>query len=262
MSEVETGTDDVALSPLLRRDPPVVGDVELTGRLAGHDAGLMYAGRVVAARTSPSQDVPGSLDTSTPDAADGHHPVVVIMLTAGAETDAYARARFRTAIQDLDSDQPETVVASEDEEDLAPWVAVSAGSWAEGLTLGERLLKAVTLEDQAPVGVVQGPDFRPHWWNRVGVGRWRLWPLPWPSRLSTAGRWTFLASFAVICAIAALALWIAILVFRNQPPPAPTPGPGPGPNPPSTPTQPPTTPSPGPTPNPNGPPGHSIPPIV
>jgi hypothetical protein len=285
----ETSTDDSAtvplLSPLLRRDPPAVDNIRLLGRLAGHDAGMTYAGRVEPGHTTlspldpaalPQQPIEASADEqvespadeqTTPSAdeqIDDERRVAVVMLTAGAESDSYARARFRNAIADLDRDCPDAIVAEEDEEDLAPWVAVAVVSWDDGLAVGRRLLGAVTLEEQAPLGAVHGPEFRPHWWERVTVGRWRLWPLPWPSRLSSAGRWTFLAAFAVICAIAAIALWIAIQVFRNQPPPAPAPGPGPGPNPPPSPS--PTSPSPtdrpGPLPTQGGPTGRTIPPIV
>lgn len=257
--------DGVHPSALLRRDPPAVGSVMLVGRLGGHDAGLTYAGRVDAPK-APTHDSGGDGSDHGSDhgseAESRSQDVTVVMLTEGAESDSYARARFRVAIHDLEQDSPGRVVAHEDEDDLAPWVAFAVTSWTEGLAIGDRLLRAVTLEDQAPVGVVQGPQFRPHWWDRGGVGRWRLWPLPWPSSLSSAARWTFLASFAVICALAALALWIAVLVFRHQPPPAPAPGPGPGPNPPSTSPTSPTSPPPGPTSTPSGPTGRSVPPIV
>ena len=56
------------------------------------------------------------------------------------------------------------------------------------------------------------------------------------------GRWTFVASFAVICALAALALWIAVSGVPSPAASGARPGPGPGPNPPST------SPTPSPTP--------------
>jgi hypothetical protein len=74
------------------------------------------------------------------------------------------------------------------------------------------------LRDVAPAGEVRGPDFRPHWYRRRGAGRWRVWPLPWPTSLNTAGRWTFVAAFALMVAIASLALWIAVLIYHTQPP--------------------------------------------
>ena len=232
-------SDAVEAGPLLRRDPPALGDVTLTGRLStDHDAGLVYAG-LLAGRE-----------------------VTVVMLSDGAEIDSFARARFREAAATLAETEPDAVVAGDDDDELAPWVALSAPSPAAGRGLSGLLLAAVTLEDRPPVGVVRGPSYRPHWWQRVGVGRWRLWPLPWPASLTSAGRWTFVASFALACAIATLALWLTVQVFQNQPPPPPGPGPGPGPVPPPTAT---------PTPSPNGPvptgprgtaPGEPVPPIV
>ncbi len=239
MSDSADGTAEPRATPLLRRDPPALGAVTLTGRLfAAHDAGLVYAGEL-----------------------DGRE-VTVVMLSAGAAADSYARARFRDAAAALTEADAHAVVAREDDEEVAPWVALDAPSTVAGRSLSRQLLAAVTLEDRSPVGVVHGPSYRPHWWQRVGVGRWRLWPLPWPATLVSAGRWTFIASFTLACAIAALALWLTVQVFQNQPPPPPGPGPGPGPVPPPT-----FTPTPSPTgPVPTGPqgtaPGQPLPPIV
>lgn len=235
---------DARFAPLLRRDPPAVADIVLRGRLGTHDAGLVYAGEQAG------------------------EPVAVVMLTAGAESDPYARARFHDAAVLLELEQSGIIRGGDDDPDIAPWVALAAGSWTDGQTLGRRLLCAVTLEDRPPIGQVEGPDFRPHWYERINVGRWRLWPLPWPARLSAAGRWTFLVSFALVVAIAAIALWIVIKVFENQAPPPPGPGPGPGPVPPPTSPSPTPTPTPtptlGPQPTSSGPPstGTTVPPIV
>jgi len=238
-------TETVALTRLTRRDPPALGAVELTGRLHRDDAGLVYAGHH------------GGVD------------VVAVLLTAGAETDSYARRRFCDAVQELLDRDPDQVVLYDDDIDIAPWVAVRATSWEEGVDTARTLLAPVTLAHVAPTGTVQGPDFRPHWWGRDDAGRWRLWPLPWPRSLSQSGWWTFVASFALIVAIAALALWIAIKIFENSPAPPPGPGPGPGPNPPSTPTPSDTGPTttdsgPRPTPDTSGPTGtgQPTPPIV
>ena len=62
--------------PLLRGDPPRLGDIALSGRLEVTDAGIVYAG-VLA-----------------------DEPVAVALLTAGAEPDGYARARFHDAVRD------------------------------------------------------------------------------------------------------------------------------------------------------------------
>ena len=243
--------------PLRRGDPPGVGDIQLTGRLGQHDAGIVYDG-----------------------SRDGER-VVVVLLTAGAENDSYARARFGESLDSLQVEWPGTVVARETDPEVAPWAALAvegardtedtgapAGHHHGGEQAARRLLTAVSLEDRPPVGRVDGPQFRPHWYRRDGAGRWRLWPLPWPVRLSSAGRWTFVASFLLVLAIATLALWIAVQIFRDQAPPPPGPGPGPGPVPPPTspsPTPTPTPPtSPGPQPTPTGPTGTGspAPPIV
>lgn len=218
--------------PLERSDPPRLGDVALSGRLEVTDAGIVYAG-VLA-----------------------DQPVAVAMLTAGAEVDSYARARFHDAVHDARLAGTDTaVMAGEDEPEIAPWVAVRADSWDDGVKLAGALLAPVTLEQLAPVGPVRGPGFRPHWHSRPGPGRWRVWPLPWPTALSAAGRWTYVASFALVLAISAIALFIAVTLFEDQPPapvnpPFPTPI---QPTPSIRPTTPPTTSTPPGTPtSPNG----------
>ncbi len=239
------GEPDLRIRSLLRRDPPAVGSIELSGRLGEYDAGIVYAG-------TDEDDV----------------QVAVVMLTEGAEQDSFARARFSQAVQALQANEAGVIVATDFDPEIAAWVALRVDGWSEGVVQAEALLAAVTLEDRAPIGEIHGPDFRPHWYERISIGRWRLWPLPWPTRLTSAGRWTFLASFALVLAIAAIALWIAVKVFENQAPPPPGPGPLPGPVPPPTspsptPTPTPTT-TPGPSPSPSGPPstGNTIPPIV
>ncbi len=198
------GASDRVL-PLLRTDPPRLGDIALSGRLEVADAGIVYA---------------GVLDDQ---------PVAVALLSAGAESDSYARARFSDAVRDarlVGSDS--SVVAGEDEPEVAPWVAVRAHSWADGAKLAGALLAPVTLEHLVPIGPARGPGFRPHWHAARDPGRWRVWPLPWPSGLSAAGRWTHIASFALVLAISTVALFIAVKLFENQPPapvnpPFPTP---------------------------------------
>lgn len=219
------------LSPLQRHDPTALGGIELSGRLSSTDSGVIFAGRC------------------------GGRPVTVAMLNDGAERDPYARARFRKAAEAVVADGGSPVVAADSAVDIAPWVAVRADSWATGLSTARALLAPVGLEDISPVGAPAGPMFRPHWFHQRGTGRWRMWPLPWPSPLTAASRWTFVAAFALVLAIAAIALWIAVKVFEDQPPVPPGPGPGPLPLP--TPTSPlPTSPStPLPTPTPTTGPG-------
>jgi hypothetical protein len=236
----------VPVAPLERGDPRALGDVTLLGRLTASDTGIVYAGQL-----------------------DGQ-PVALVMLTEGAERDPYARARFEETSQRLSGAADSVVVAADRDVDIAPWVAVSAATWAEGVASAGALLAPVTLDDLPPVGVRQGPDFRPNWAARRGVGRWRMWPLPWPATLGAASRWTFVASFALVLAIAAIALLIAVKLFENQAPAPPGPGPGPVPLPtpsrpaPSTPQSPSPSnaPTPGfePSPGPTGP--STAPPIV
>jgi hypothetical protein len=244
--ESDVASAAVSVSALQRRDPRALGGVELTGRLGASDAGIVYAGQL-----------------------DGR-PVAVVLLTEGAELDSYARARFEETRQRLNGSARSSVLAADTDVDIAPWVAVSAATWEEGLASAASLLAPVTLKHLPPVGVPEGPEFRPHWTDRRGVGRWRVWPLPWPITMSAASRWTFMAAFALVVAIAAIALLIALRLFENQAPAPPGPGPGPVPLPtpsspsPSSPSSP--SPSTGPPtsggePRP-GPTGGPAPPIV
>ncbi len=228
------------LLPLRPGDPPSLGDIELTARLqngdaaVASDAGIVYAGR------------------------SGDQPVVVVMLTAGAEQDSYGRARFQDTLAETVHGHPELVVAAEDDPDLSPWAALRAESWHDGLDRAGALLAPVALTDADRHQAAVGPTFRPHWAGRNTPGRWRVWPLPWPATLTSAPRWTFAASFAIVLALAAIALFIAVRLFHNLPPaPVPPPFPQPGPTSPATPTPTPTTPS-----TPSGPPGTSGPPTV
>lgn len=235
-------TDERTVEPhrLRRGDPPQLGQVVLVGRLAVTDAGYVYAARA------------------------GRTQAAVVLLNEGAEADSYGRARFLAAIESTRNGAGHTVLAAETDPEVAPWIAVEVTSWEAARDIGRQLLAPVTLDDVPHPSAMAGPAFRPHWFRRADAGRWRLWPLPWPSMLSTAGRWTYLASFALVLLIASLALLVAVKIFENQPPGPPPPGPvPPGPTPPS-PTQ-----SPTPTPSPPGRPStpgetgrNEVPPIV
>ncbi len=242
-------------TPLEPGDPPLLGAARLTGRLDASDSGTVYAA-----------ELDGEL-------------VAVVLLSAGAETDSYGRARFEQAVREASDVAGSAVIGYDDDAELAPWAVVRSDSEGAGMRAAMALLAPVTLADVAPVGAVSGPGFRPHWLDRGGHGRWRVWPLPWPHTLGAAGRWTFLAAFALVLAIASIALWISIQVFHSQPP-APRPGPGPVPGPITRPTPSLSTPSPttsqaptrdtSPPPQPTGPGGPSsglptatsVPPIV
>ncbi len=223
------GTPGPSVAPLQTRDPRTLGGVRLVGRLSATDTGIVYAGQL------------------------NGQQVAVAMLTEGAELDSYARARFLQARYSLAA-----VPASDADLDIAPWVAVPAGTGRDGLAAATAVLAPVSLEHVPPVGNRQGPEFRPHWTRRGGVGRWRIWPLPWPDSLAAASRWTYVASFALVLAIAAIALLIAVRIFQNQAPAPPGPGPGPVPLP--TPVSPSPSPSgtPSPTPTPTPSPGGTV----
>jgi hypothetical protein len=210
-------------SALRRGDPPQLGDLVVVGRLAVTDSGFVYAARA------------------------GRDLAAVVLLNEGAESDSYGRARFLEAIEIAQGDPEHPVLGSETDPEVAPWVAVAVPSWEVGHRIGRELLAPVTLDDVPHATTAAGPAYRPHWYQRGAVGRWRLWPLPWPRSLTSAGRWTYLASFGLVLLIATLALLIAVKIFENQPPSPPPPGPvPPGPTPPS--------PSGPPTPSPSGPP--------
>jgi hypothetical protein len=215
---VSDGTAAASVAPLHQHDPPTLGGVRLVGRLSATDTGIVYAGQISGRQ------------------------VAVAMLTEGAELDSYARARFLQARNLLVA-----ASASDVDTDIAPWVAVPADTWGDGLASAMALLAPVSMEHVPPMGTRHGPEFRPHWTRRDGVGRWRIWPLPWPESLAAANRWTYVASLALVVAIAAIALLIAVRIFQNQAPAPPGPGPGPVPLP--TPVSP--SPSPSPTPSPS-----------
>jgi hypothetical protein len=198
-------TASVPVEPLHKQDPRTLGDIQITGRLASTDTGTVYAGQL-----------------------DGK-PTAVVLLNEGAERDSYARARFEEAQSALTARNRTALLGRDTDVDIAPWVAVPAETWEQGLDAAGALLASVALEDVTPVGRPQGPPFRPHWAPQRRVGRWRVWPLPWPTVLNSAGRWTYVAAFALVLALAAVALLIAVKIFQSQAPAPPSPQPGPVP---------------------------------
>ena len=66
MTEVAEGSDSVELRPLLRRDPPAVGDIRLIGRIGDHDAGMTYVGRLMLDDTPSSPRPTVTTPTPTP----------------------------------------------------------------------------------------------------------------------------------------------------------------------------------------------------
>ena len=226
-----TTTDDVAqMSPLEEVDPPRLGEYRLDHRLCVNDAGIIYRGQ------------------------DGDRTAAVVLLNAGAYDDPSARERFLAAITRLQEAQPQDVLDCDVDPETAPWVALGYdGDGAAVPAAAEQALSEVLLAHLPPIGAVRGPDFRPHWHQRRGPGFWRLWPLPWPERLSPASRLAFVIALAIVLALAALAVLIALWLFEGKPP-----APVPIPTDPTTGTGPPTpSPSPSDSPSPSAPTGPS-----
>ena len=116
-----------------------------------------------------------------------------------------------------------------DDRMLAPWVALAYDGSPGAAAESKRILDEVELAAVSPQGAPSGPDYPHYWIDKVRPGLARLWPLPWPGRYDRAGWRTILVSWLLMLLIAALAVLIAILIFRNQPPqtpPTPTGGSG------------------------------------
>jgi hypothetical protein len=188
-------TEDVASAhPLQPDDPPRIGQYRLLERLFTDDAAVVFRG----------------LD-------DDRH-VAVVLLTAGAHRDAAARGRFSRAVDDLVSRSPESVVDSDFDPEIAPWIALPmlAGRPPDAVP---RLLATVTMRQATvPTSGAPGPDFAPYWHPRHTPGRWRLWPLPWPAVGQGASRAALLWALALVMLLATIAVLIAIWLFRYQPP--------------------------------------------
>ncbi len=231
MSTPPADPDWVPVSPLLPDDPPRVGDFWLDARIGAAESGVAYTAHTEA----------------TPD-ADGL-TAMVIVLSEGAAADAAARDRLAGVVNEMHID---TVLARgghgqdfgrlgrkyvPDEGDplpadgtlLAPWVALAYDGTSAAACEAARVLDEVQLATLAPQGAPTGPDYQHYWQDRVKPGLVRLWPLPWPGRYDRAGWRTILVSWLLMLLLAALAVLIAILIFRNQPPqtpPTPTGGSG------------------------------------
>lgn len=230
------------VEPLLAGDPPRLGDVDLLGRLAVTGSAVVYAGVLSGEQ------------------------VAVVMLSTGAELDSFARARFHDAVTAARAGSDEVtaqVLATADDPQIAPWAAIPAESWDSGIAGAIALLTPVTLADRPVTPPADAPRFEPPWHTRPHPGRWRLWPLPWPAKLTSERRWTWLVAFLFMLALAALALLITVWILSGRPPTTPPP-PYPQPTTP-TPSQQSQSPTPSPTPTPTGPSGgqgSGAPPII
>jgi hypothetical protein len=210
----------VPVTPLLPEDPPKVGDFWLDARLSATPAGIAFTGH---------------------DAA--NTPAMVILLSEGAAADAAARSRFAGEINALHID---TVLArgghgqdtgrlarkfragdddpvTPDGRLVAPWAALVYDGTPAATEQANQILDAVEIATLPPQGAPAGPDYQQYWINRVRPGLARLWPLPWPGRFDRAGWRTILVSWLLMVLLAALAVLIAILIFRNEPPESPPP---------------------------------------
>lgn len=214
--------DVVAVSPLLPTDPPKVGGYWLDARLHASAAGTAFTGH--------SSEETGSV------------PAMVLLLSEGAAADAAARDRLAGEVNEMHIDTvlarggqgqdtgrlgrrfvaPDTPVTPDGRPD-APWVALAYDGSPAAAGEAQRVLDAVELAALEPLGAPKGPDYQLPWIDRVRPGLARLWPLPWPGRHDRAGWRTILVSWILMMLLAALAVLIAILIFRNQPPQSPPP---------------------------------------
>jgi hypothetical protein len=215
---VGQGPAYVPVTPLLPDDPPRVGGFWLDARLGATPAGIAFTAH----------------DRS-------NTPALVILLAEGAAADAAARARFAGEINALHID---TVLArgghgqetgrlarkyrdaeddpvAPDDRFVAPWAALAYDGSPATAAQAMQILDAVQIATLPHQGLPSGPDYQQYWINRVRPGLARLWPLPWPGRFDRAGWRTILVSWLLMVLLAALAVLIAILIFRNQPPQSP-----------------------------------------
>lgn len=210
-------TEGVYISPLLSDDPLKIGDFWLDGRLGAAAAGVAFTGH-----------------------DDADTPAMILLLSQGAADDAAARDRFSGVVNTLHIDtvlarggrgqdagrlgtkfQHAPDPAAPDERQPAPWAALAYDGSPQAAAEAERILREVELSWLPQQGQPSGPDYRLYWINKVKPGLTRLWPLPWPGRYARAGWKTILMSWFLVLLLAALAVLIAILIFRNEPPQSP-----------------------------------------
>ncbi len=219
----DAGEDDgrfVPLSPVQSQDPPRVSDFWLDARLASSPAGVVFTAH----------------DTE-------NRSVVVVLLSEGATADAAARARLAGVVNELHIDDvlargghgqdtgrlgrrfrpDDGGPVAPDDRLVAPWVAMPYDGSPEVADRARRMLDEVEIATLPPQGAASGPDYQHYWIDRVRPGLARLWPLPWPGRYDRAGWRTILVSWLLMLLLGALAVLIAILIFRNQPPQSPPP---------------------------------------
>ena len=218
--------EPAVLTPLLPDDPPKIGAFWLDARLTATASGVAFVGH-----------------------EDGNTPVMVLMLSEGAASDAAARDRLAGAVNKMHID---TVVArggegqsegrlghkfrAEDDDPsapaggadgaAAPWVALAYDGSTRAASEADRLLADIDLSWLPSQGRPSGPDYQHYWIEQGRPGLWRLWPLPWPGRNDRSGWLSILASWLLMLLLMCLAVLVAILLFQNAPkeqPPPPVP---------------------------------------
>lgn len=208
------------LAPLLPSDPPHIDAFWLDARLHASPAGVVFL------------------------AHDEQRQVRLILLSEGSAQDKAARDRFSGVVNQLHIDtviarggqdqdlgrlgrrfrEPRDSPLPADSSPLAPWVALSWNGEESDLEQARTILNTVQLEDVQQD--VRGTDFQHYWLTNTKAGRTRTFPLPWPGRPTRAGWLPILWSWLLMLLLAAVALLIAWLLFRDAAP-APEPLPVP-----------------------------------
>ncbi|WOP17837.1 hypothetical protein [Raineyella sp. LH-20] len=222
--------------PLRPEDPPRVGGFWLDARLESGPAGVAYAAHAGPQHGDGAQD-----GDSTPDRGDdmeraGDRAVVLVLLSQGAAADRAARDRFTGRIDPLHVDlviarggqgqdtgrHTSRLIPAEAPVDDgvpdAPWVALPADRSALAASILADV--ALALPSATPVA---GPDYRLPWADDTAPGRTSQWPLPWPGRHDRAGWVSLFVAWLLTVLVAAIAVLVAILLFRNEPPQSPPP---------------------------------------
>lgn len=221
--------------PLLPEDMARIDQFWLDARLSAQPSGVAYLAH---------EQQPTGRPTSGQAAEEaGETPVVLVLLSQGAAEDAAARDRFSGLVNKLHIDAVvarggkgqdagrlakkfrtnEATPPSPDGTASAPWVALTQGAGFDASGASTHLLQETQLSMLAQQGSPSGPDYQHYWIDKVQPGLARMWPLPWPGRTTRAGWLSIFIAWLLTLLFAALAVLIAILVFRNLPPESPPP---------------------------------------
>jgi len=216
--------------PLHPEDPPRVGGFWLDARWDAQTAGVVYRAHADAGSAGT-----GRTDTGKEPATD--RQVVLVLLSQGAAADRVARDRFNGEIDPLHVDlvvarggqgqdsgrlarrYRESGAPVETGVPEAPWVALTA----DQAPLASTILERVGLEMLGPIGRPAGPDYQLPWADETAPGRTSQWPMPWPGRHDRAGWVSLFVSWLLMVLVTAIAVLVAILLFRNEAPQSPPP---------------------------------------